>query len=81
MIVQHDPVLGDERAKDTPPQLNADPSTPLNEDVWVVKSGGSVEGTPLGLLLALTTEVAGGSASYELRYRTKENTTKGVALS
>jgi hypothetical protein len=81
MIVQHDPVLGDERTKDTPPQLNEDPSTPLSEDVWVVKSGGSTTGTPLGLLLTLTYEIAGGGASYELRYRTKESITKGVALS
>lgn len=80
MALKHDPILGTEREVGIIQQRNADPSSPKKERAWVTKSGGSTEGTPLGLLLTLTYEISGGAGSYELRYRTKDGVTKGVAL-
>lgn len=69
------------------PQLDADPASPNAEDAWILKEGvggGSGGGTiiaPLGLgFIALTTG-GGGSLTYKLSYRTKEDTTVRVSLS
>ena len=66
------------------PQYSTDPSSPLAETSWVLRSGSGgaiADGTPIGLLLALTyQDNAGVAFSYLLKYRTKENTTLSVAL-
>jgi hypothetical protein len=66
------------------PQLNSDPSTPRAESAWVLRtgSGGAIaDGTPIGLLLALTyQDNAGVAFSYAFSYRTKEGTTLRAAL-
>jgi len=63
------------------PQYDVDPSSPVAEDAWVLKSGGGsqVAGSPIGLLLALTYATTGGG--YQFSYRTKENTTVRATLS
>ena len=66
------------------PQLSSDPTSPIAQDSWVLRSGSGAsipDGTPIGLLLALTyKDNAGVAYSYLLKYRTKENTTLSVAL-
>jgi hypothetical protein len=66
------------------PELTSDPASPVAESAWVLRSGSGgaiADGTPIGLLLALTyTDNAGEAYSYLLKYRTKENTTLSVAL-
>ncbi len=63
------------------PELTSDPVSPTPETAWVLRSGGFVGGgVPVGLLLGITT-AGSGSFSYELRYRTLENSTIGVVLS
>ena len=61
------------------PQLTSDPSPLVAETAWVLRegSGGAIaDGTPIGLLLALTyTDNAGVAYSYKFKYRTKEGTT------
>lgn len=83
MRIKYDSVLEKEREKDIIPQLSTDPASPKSQDAWVLAtiSGGSGGGTPVGLLLALTTPSTGGSSSYAFKYRTKEGTTVSVALS
>lgn len=56
------------------PQLDADPASPSAEQVWVRKSGNA--GSPMGLLLSLTTN----AITYQLSYRTIEGTTKRVSI-
>lgn len=56
------------------PQLDADPASPSAEQVWVRKSGNA--GSPMGLLLSLTTN----TITYQLSYRTIEGTTKRVSI-
>ena len=62
-------------------QYDVDPTSPKKESAWVLKTagaGGSTEGMPMGLLLALTyatTSAGGGATTYEFSYRTKEGTT------
>lgn len=65
-------------------QLDADPASPSQEEAWVLKTttGGNSAGNPIGLLLSLTYSAdTGGSDTYQLKYRTKEDTTVGVSLS
>jgi hypothetical protein len=59
------------------PEYTSDPVSPTAETAWVVKSGSGVipDGTPIGLLLALTYTGNEGIFSYQLRYRTLEATT------
>tara|TARA_R110000868_G_C10972640_1_gene770674 strand:- start:12856 stop:13152 length:297 start_codon:yes stop_codon:yes gene_type:complete len=61
------------------PQVSTDPASPAAEDAWVLRSGSGgaiADGTPIGLLLALTyTGNAGTSFSYQFSYRTNEGTT------
>lgn len=82
MAVKYDYILGKIRLKDRIPQLNADPTSPKAEDAWVLKTGnygGAGVGEAYGLLLALT-KPGEGSVDYSLSYRTKEGSTKRVAL-
>ncbi len=67
----------------TIPQYNSDPASPVEEEVWVLKTGGggSGSGEAYGLLLALTQPGGGGAATYELSYRTIEGTTVRATLS
>lgn len=58
-------------------QLDADPVSPNPEEVWVRKNMSISDGSPIGLLLALTYV---GTLSYDLSYRTLEGTTKRVSL-
>lgn len=66
------------------PQVNSDPASPTAQDAWVLRSGSGgaiADGTPIGLLLSLTyKDNAGVAYSYEFKYRTKEGTTKKVAI-
>lgn len=83
MSTTYDYILDELRLKDTIPQVNSDPSAPVAEDAWVLKttSGGSASaGDAMGLLLALTYSGGGGATTYQLSYRTKENTTVRVSL-
>lgn len=83
MAVKFDSILGKLRQKDVIPQMDADPSSPKQEDAWVLhtNTGGNDAGNPIGLLLGLTySELAGGTDTYELKYRTKEDTTVAVSL-
>ena len=59
------------------PQVSGDPSSPSPEDAWIKKTGGG-GGEAYGILLTLTQP--GSAVSYELSYRTLENTTIRVSL-
>jgi hypothetical protein len=59
------------------PQLLADPVSPEPESAWVLQSISAPGGSPLGLLLALTTPA---TYAYQLSYRTLQNTTVRVVL-
>ena len=56
----------------------SDPISPSAQSAWVRSTTITAAGEPLGVLLAITKAV--GTYSYELRYRTLENITIGVAL-
>lgn len=64
------------------PQVSTDPVAPAAQDAWVLKtaSGAIADGTPIGLLLALTYKDNTGSLSYQFSYRTQEGTTKRVTI-
>ena len=63
------------------PQYDSDPSSPNQEDVWVRKSTtGTVDAQP-GLLPIMLSPNAAGTTTYELSYRTKEDTTVRVEIS
>lgn len=67
-------------------QLTPDPASPAKQRVWVLRTpgdGGTTEGVPMGLLLALTypSTLAPTPAVYELSYRTKQSTTIRTILS
>jgi predicted alpha/beta-hydrolase family hydrolase len=63
-------------------QYDVDPTSPKKESAWVLRTvgaGGSTEGMPMGLLLALTyaiTSAGGGATTYQFSYRTKQGTTQ-----
>lgn len=67
-------------------QYDADPSNPKKESAWVLRTagaGGTTEGMPMGLLMALTyavTSAGGGPTTYQFSYRTKEGTTIRASL-
>ncbi len=68
------------------PQLNADPSSPNAEDLWVLKTGGGSSGGGtlkafIGLGFPILSTGSGGAATYELSFRTKEGTTIRTTLS
>lgn len=75
---KYDPLLDKVRTRDIP-QLSADPASPKSEEAWVLRSVTGGGGTPLGLLLVLTTPGSGNT--YRFKYRTKEGATISVALS
>lgn len=83
MPVRFDPLLNKVRIKDIIPQLDADPSSPKQQEAWVLRTytPGEGAGEAIGLLLALTTAGAGSTETYQLSYRTKEDTTVRVSLS
>ena len=63
----------------TIPELYTDPVSPTPQQVWVRATPIVSGGTPIGLLLALThSDITG--YTYELAYRTLEDTTVCVAL-
>lgn len=64
------------------PQVNTDPVAPAAESAWVLRTtaGAIPDGTPIGLLLALTYTGNTGSSSYQFSYRTNEGTTIRVAM-
>jgi hypothetical protein len=68
-------------------QYDSDPTSPKIETAWVLRTvgaGGSTEGMPMGLLLALTyatTSAGGGATTYQFSYRTKEGSTKRATIS
>jgi len=69
MAVKFDPILNKLRLKDTIPEVESDPSHPSLQDAWVLKTGGTHVGNPIGLLLMLTyTEPTNGT--YQLSYKT-----------
>lgn len=64
-------------------ELFSDPASPTPEEVWVLRTGSPSipDGTPIGLLLALTyTDNAGGGFTYQLSYQTLEGPIVRVAL-
>ena len=67
----------------TIPEFTTDPSSPISNQAWVLKSGsgGSGGGSPIGLLLALTYASTGGSTTYQFSYQTTEGTTVRTTLS
>lgn len=68
----------------TIPEITADPVSPSPGDAWVLASAfnGIMDGTPIGMLLALTyTGDQGAPTTFQFSYRTSEGTTKRVSLS
>lgn len=63
----------------TIPEVLIDPSSPTPGQVWVLATQISQSGTPIGLLLSLT--YSNNLFSYQLSYRTSENTTVRTVLS
>lgn len=59
------------------PELSSDPVSPTAQTAWVLATPDGIGGTPRGLLLALTYS---GIETYQLSYRTLENTTVRVTL-
>lgn len=65
------------------PQVSADPATPRIQDPWVRRTGAGSsdpipDGTPIGMLLALTYHGDAGVSTdytYDFNYRTDEGTT------
>lgn len=89
LVPRYDPLL-DDLVDDSVPQLDADPSSPIAEQRWVLHttsggggSGGGVMRIPLAGGGAITSVASGGSTThtYQFSYRTKEGTTKRTTLS
>ena len=85
MALKHDPILGTEREVGIIPQLSADPANPKKERAWVLAtigggSGGGEIKALMGLGMPYLTPDTGGTATYQLSFRTKEGTTKRVTL-
>jgi len=86
MAIKFDPILKKVRSKDVIRQLSTDPSSPVYEESWVLRtvSGGSGGGTlkaVIGMGFPALTINTGGSSSYQLSYYTKEGTIERVTLS
>lgn len=68
----------------TIPEYTSDPGSPAANSAWVLRggSGGGIpDGTPIGLLLALTyTNNSGSPFTYDFSYRTTEGTTVRASL-
>ena len=65
-------------------ELSSDPLSPVAEEAWVLRSGTTPipDGTPIGLLLALTyTGNMGSSFTYQFSYFTNESTIIRTTLS
>lgn len=65
-------------------ELFTDPVSPDPEEVWVLRTGSSgiPDGTPIGMLLALTyTDNVAAAFTYALSYQTLEGPIVRVALS
>jgi hypothetical protein len=66
------------------PQYDTDPASPSAEDAWVLKTPGAPgnpAGSPIGLLLALTSAgSAAGADLYEFSYHTAEGITVRTSL-
>ena len=61
------------------PEYDTDPATPVSQNAWVLRTHTpGTGGSPIGLLLPLTTP---GAFTFQLSYRTVNNTTVRVALS
>lgn len=60
------------------PEFTSDPVSPVAGQVWVLATSLGAVGTPIGLLMALTH--ATSLFSYQLSYRTTENTTIRTVL-
>ena len=66
------------------PEYKTHPSSPPLETAWVLATasgGGAGGGSPIGLLLSLTTPGNTTTYTYQLSYQTAENTTIRTALS
>ena len=65
------------------PEYDTDPVSPDQQTAWILKSitGGAGAGEAVGLLLALTYAGDGAVPTYQLSYRTIEDTTVRVSLS
>ena len=61
------------------PELTADPVSPAPQTAWVLHSPLAIGGSPIGLLLALTTSTIPGD--YEFSYKTIEGPIVRVVLS
>lgn len=65
------------------PEYDADPSSPSNGDVWVLRTtsgGGLNAGTVMGLLAGITNAGAAASATFQLSYKTISNGIKRASL-
>lgn len=65
------------------PEYDADPSSPANGDVWVLRStsgGGAGAGEAYGMLTAITNAGTGATKTYQLSYKTETGGTKRVSL-
>ena len=68
----------------TIPEYSSDPSSPVAQQAWVLRSGmpGNPGGVPMGLLLALTyPNIPGIPYTYQFSYYTNEGTTIRTTLS
>ena len=64
--------------------VTSDPSPLQKEHAWILRTGAGAiaDGTPMGLLLALTYQDNTGSATqYQFSYRTRNNTTERLVIS
>ena len=61
------------------PQLDSDPASPDQQTAWVLSEPVYSDGTPIGLLLAITQSAITGY-TYALKYRTEQDTTITVGL-
>jgi hypothetical protein len=60
-------------------EVTSDPSSPTSGQTWVLATPSITQGSPIGILLALT--YATTIFTYRLSYRTAESTTVRVGLS
>ena len=73
-----DTVAGASSGSVSIPQLTSDPVAPTAQSSWVLATPKSQAGSPIGLLLAITSPVT--TYTYALRFRTLEGTTVGTPL-
>ena len=63
------PIRVDNKGGISIPEYTLDPASPNAGDAWVLSSVTGGDGTPVGLLLLITTGTSGGSSSYQLSYK------------